>query len=224
MATFGWKIDLDKCIGCSACAVACKAEMNTAPGGPGATDYASPAKFVTDDGFWSMEHVSYRWVVTVEQGAFDWYAPTFDQTFVSMSCMHCKEPACVKACPEVDKADWANPANAIIKRADGIVLFNQASCIGCRYCEWVCPYGAPQFNPVTKKVEKCSACVHRILDGAGNPTGRKPACVETCVGGALEFTLDFGSSDSGKNAPPGYAAAKHTEPACAFTPKKGKAA
>lgn len=71
---------------------------------------------------------------------------------------------------------------AISKRkADGIVLIDQDKCIGCRRCTWACPYGAPRFNPVTKKTEKCTFCVHRL------EAGLEPACVTTCVGDALHF-------------------------------------
>jgi len=79
-----------------------------------------------------------------------------------------------------DSNDFSNPNNVIIKRkTDGIVLINQETCIGCRYCIWACPYGAPQFNEETNKVEKCTFCVHRI------DKGLKPACETTCVGRAL---------------------------------------
>ena len=55
---------------------------------------------------------------------------------VSLGCQHCQDPACIPACP----------AGAISKNANGIVTVNQELCIGCRYCEWACPYGTPQFD------------------------------------------------------------------------------
>jgi Fe-S-cluster-containing dehydrogenase component len=198
MAQIGWKINLDRCIGCTACMVACKAENNTYPTtSPLELDRAGRAK-----------HVSYRWVVEQESGEY----PSPKRLFVTVACNHCIEPACIAACPLSDDDDPGNPANVIVKRAsDGIVLLDVDSCIGCRYCEAACPYGAPQFNPVTKKVEKCTACVHRLGQGF------QPACVSTCVGGALELVADF-SGVPGNKAPPGFAPASLTKPAVEFVP------
>ena len=94
-----------------------------------------------------------------------------------MMCQHCAEPPCVDVCP----------TGASFKRADGIVLVDRHTCIGCRYCMMACPYGARSFvhEPVTGQkpdvprgkgcVESCTLCVHRI------DRDRIPACVEACA-------------------------------------------
>lgn len=111
--------------------------------------------------------VRYRRVIPRESGTY----PNVVRYFVTSACNHCKQPACLKSCP----------VDAITKRAkDGIVIIDQEKCIGCRRCEWACPYGAPQYNPETKKVEKCHYCYHRIDQGL------KPACAISCMGIALE--------------------------------------
>ncbi len=82
-------------------------------------------------------------------------------------CEHCLNPACVAACP----------SGAIYKRnEDGIVLVDQESCKGWRYCVSACPYKKVYFNWNTQKAEKCTFCYPRIE--AGLPT----VCSETCVG------------------------------------------
>ncbi|MFQ6072672.1 MAG: 4Fe-4S dicluster domain-containing protein [Methanosarcinales archaeon] len=44
------------------------------------------------------------------------------------------------------------------------LTIDQEKCIGCsKYCIWACSYGAPRYNSETKKVEKCTFCVHRPL-------------------------------------------------------------
>lgn len=195
MAQFGWLVDLDKCTGCDTCTIACKSENNTRPLG-------SPMPFKNGSGV-VPDHVSYRWVVKKESGEY----PTPAVTFVTSACNHCEQPACQPACP----------VGAISKRAeDGIVLIDQDVCIGCKQCIHACPYGAPQFNSVTEKVEKCTFCVHRLYDGTGERTEFEPACVTSCVGNALHLVENFELAESGQNAPDGFADPALTVPAVKF--------
>jgi len=197
MSQLGWLIDLDKCTGCDTCSIACKSENNTRP-------LSSPMPFKNGRGV-LPDHVSYRWVVKKEGGVY----PNPSLTFVTSACNHCEHPACMASCPVVP--------NAISKRdEDGIVLINQDVCIGCKNCIQACPYGAPQFNSETEKVEKCTFCIHRLYDGNGNRTGFLPACVTTCVGDALHLVDDFDSSESGKKAPEGFANKALTVPSVKF--------
>ena len=199
MSQLGWLIDLDKCIGCDTCSIACKSENNTRP-------LESPMPFKNGRGV-LPDHVSYRWVVKKEGGVY----PNPSLTFVTSACNHCKHPACLASCPVSDVADPSNESNAIFKRAsDGIVLINQDVCIGCKNCIQSCPYGAPQFNSGTEKVEKCTFCKHRL------DAGFLPACVTTCVGNALHLVKDFKVVDSGKNKPDGFADPALTVPAVKF--------
>ena len=196
MPKHGWLIQLDKCTGCDTCAIACKSENNTRP-------LESPMPFKNDRGV-LPDHVSYRWVVKKESGVY----PQPVLTFVTSACNHCEHPACLASCP----------VNAISKRAeDGVVLIDQNVCIGCRNCTQSCPYGAPQFNSTTEKVEKCTFCLHRLRDeNDDRRDGFLPACVTTCVGNALQFVEDFDPKESGRNAPEGFADPPATVPSVKF--------
>jgi tetrathionate reductase subunit B len=102
---------------------------------------------------------------------------TGHQKFLPMMCQHCEDPPCVDVCP----------TGASFKRADGIVLVNKHTCIGCRYCMIACPYKARSFIhenlhdqlPVAPRgkgtVESCTLCVHRIDRDGENAV---PACAE----------------------------------------------
>lgn len=176
---WGMVIDLRKCIGCHACTIACKAENHTPPG------------------------VAYMVVMEQESGAY----PDIRRTFTPRPCMQCEHSSCSKVCP----------TKATYHRADGIVAVDYDKCIGCRYCIAACPYGArsfdyghnyadspynaqpsPEYGEWRKRkdgsspignVRKCTFCLHRIYKGL------KPACVETCVGKALNFG-DLNDSNS----------------------------
>jgi len=137
--------------------------------------------------------VNYRWVYDRESGVY----PNPAVAFTSMACFHCVEPACIPSCP----------VSAITKDADGLVLIDESSCIGCKYCMAACPYGAPQYNQVSQKVEKCTYCIARTS------VGLNPACVQTCVGGALQITTD---DVWGGTPPEGFEDPVRTQPAVKF--------
>lgn len=113
-------------------------------------------------------HLSFRSVGYVEGGSY----PAYRRLNISMACNHCDNPVCLKGCP----------TRAYTKYAEyGAVLQDPDTCFGCGYCTWVCPYNAPQLDPVQGQVSKCNMCVDRL------EVGLKPACAAACLGGALDF-------------------------------------
>jgi anaerobic dimethyl sulfoxide reductase subunit B (iron-sulfur subunit) len=91
---------------------------------------------------------------------------------LSLACNHCAAPPCMDGCP----------ARAIYRdAATGAVLIDQDKCIGCRYCAWVCPYGALRFDEGRAVTVKCDFCVDR------QRAGLSPACVDSCPTGALSW-------------------------------------
>jgi DMSO reductase iron-sulfur subunit len=103
----------------------------------------------------------------------DRHFPGLPVLHLSLACNHCEDPACLRACP----------ANAYSKDPEtGFVVLDEDRCIGCRYCTWVCPYGAPRYELTKRTVGKCTFCAER--QSAGN----RPACVELCPTGALDVT------------------------------------
>ncbi len=151
----GFYLDVSACTACKACAIACK-DKNNLP-------------------------VGINWRTVHEYGGGGWgpdpahpsmMIPTTVFVYsVSVACMHCQHPACVEVCP----------TGAMSKREDGVVLIDQDKCIGCRYCEWACPYGAPAFNEDAGVMSKCNFCQDLLAQG------QNPACVDACVMRALEF-------------------------------------
>lgn len=151
MSQLAFYFNTARCTGCKACMIACQDKHDL----PAEMRWRRVAEYA--GGEWTRNPDG-----TYTQNVFAYY--------VSVACNHCAKPICQEVCP----------ANAITKRDDGIVLINSDNCIGCRYCEWACPYAGPQFNEETGTMTKCTMCYDDI------DVGRDPACVEACPSRALE--------------------------------------
>src|ERR1700733_6521894 len=170
----GLVIDLDSCVGCQACATACK-EWNTGGQMAPLTDIDPYDRHA--DGVW------FNRVHPYEQGCGGGTSRT---VYFPRSCLHCETPACVTVCP----------TGASYKRAsDGIVLVNPDTCIGCKLCSWACPYGAREYDYEDGTMKKCTLCVDRIYNETFAPEDRIPACVRACPTGARHFG-DLGDPES----------------------------
>ena len=161
----GLVIDLDTCVGCHACAVACK-EWNS--GGVAAPLTDLDPYGAEPDGVW------FNRVHSFETGEGE----TGRTVHFPRSCLHCEEPACVTVCP----------TGASYKRAeDGIVLVDEDLCIGCKLCSWACPYGAREYDLDQGVMKKCTLCIDRIYNETLDERDRVPACVAACPVGARHF-------------------------------------
>jgi len=92
---------------------------------------------------------------------------------LSLACNHCETAACQNYCPALAYA-------RDIKT--GAVIIDGSKCIGCGYCTWNCPYGAPVLNESKGFIEKCSFCNNLLKEGY------EPACSAACPTGALAFS------------------------------------
>lgn len=113
---------------------------------------------------------SVKWMKVVQAGPVERGGKLY-MDFVPMHCRHCGNPPCIKVCP----------VNGIVKRDDGIVIYDQEVCIGCQACVEACPFGAAQYNPEVDRVQACTLCYERVDQGL------LPACVQNCPTQALIF-------------------------------------
>ena len=100
-----------------------------------------------------------------------------------------------------------------------MVVIDHDLCIGCRYCEAACPYGAPRFNEATGKAEKCHFCLHRtrsVTAASQKTENRLPACVAACVGEALFVIEESATSFTTGGEPAGFASRSMTTPSAEF--------
>jgi len=186
--TYAFSFDARFCSGCKACQAACK-DKNNLPTG-----------------------VLWRRVIEVSGGTWQdngdaWNNSVFAYN-LSISCMHCVHPKCAGVCP----------TNAYTIREDGIVFLDTTKCVGCGYCAWACPYGAPQYNPDAGHTSKCDFCFDNLEQGL------PPACVAACPMRVLEYgEMITGQGRALWDTPPAthpypLPTYSHSQPRLAITP------
>ncbi|MHC4937992.1 MAG: 4Fe-4S dicluster domain-containing protein [Planctomycetota bacterium] len=217
MKRYGMVIDLQNCVGCGACALACKSENNTRG---------------------AIDGQSFNWAdfMIEETGAF----PEVGFTVMPVLCNHCAKAPCVESCPTTPKAMYkaadgitmhnddrcigcrqcqeACPYSAVDIREENrqysVISFHEkpaydryrdpselipnATASGAeitRRTEQLPPhrtmYRHPDYGSVRRMevTEKCTFCAHRLADGL------MPACVDACPADA-RFFGDLNDADS----------------------------
>jgi Fe-S-cluster-containing dehydrogenase component/DMSO reductase anchor subunit len=98
--------------------------------------------------------------------------PSLPLINISLACNHCKKAVCLECCPS---------ASFYKDLATGAIVIDDSKCIGCRYCQWNCPYDAPKYIRATRVIGKCNLCYPRLHDDL------MPACTIACPTGALDY-------------------------------------
>jgi MoCo/4Fe-4S cofactor protein with predicted Tat translocation signal len=209
---WGLAIDMNSCIGCSACSIACQVENNVAVVGKQEVLNRREMAWIRIDRYYSSD------APADDLKALEIAADNPEVTFQPMMCQQCNNAPCETVCPVA----------ATTHSSEGLNQMTYNRCIGTRYCANNCPYKVRRFNwfkyhdnkdfagvnvaqnddlgkmvlnpDVTVRVrgvmEKCSMCVQRIQ--AGKLTAKREkrkvqdgeinvACAVACPTDALVF-------------------------------------
>ncbi len=136
----GFVFRQENCVGCGACTIACQVH-NELP-----------------------ENVRFRKVDRYEIEHDNGTSNGTKDVWLTHSCMHCGNPACLIVCP----------SKAYHEREDGIIVLDREKCVGCGLCIQACPYNAVVMVESDNKAAKCNMCIELI------DAGQNPACVDGC--------------------------------------------
>jgi molybdopterin-containing oxidoreductase family iron-sulfur binding subunit len=185
---WGMTVDVDACVGCQACVVACQAENNVPIVGKAQAAYGRQVQWLRVE----------RWA--------EGKAEHPEQLFLPMFCQHCEVAPCEPVCPVF----------AAYRTDEGLNGQAYNRCVGTRYCGNNCPYHVRRFNwfnyefPAPLEVqlnpdvtvrqlgvmEKCTMCIQRIMGGKDRARDEKrpvrdgdilTACQQTCPTRAITF-------------------------------------
>ena len=142
MTQYGMIIDLNKCIGCYNCFIACKDEYCGNDHPPYSLSQPMTGQF------WMK-------IVEKERGKF----PKIKVSYTPVPCMHCKKAKCIEM----------SDSGAIYRRPDGIIIIDPEKASGQRDIVNTCPYRVIYWNEEKNIPQKCTFCAHLLDRGWKEP-------------------------------------------------------
>ncbi|MDG6922932.1 MAG: carboxypeptidase regulatory-like domain-containing protein [Nitrososphaerota archaeon] len=156
-------INLNDCVGCGNCVIACKNEMAGNDWSP-----ISAPEPETGANWLRLDYVARGTIPKVKHA----WTPT--------PCMQCDNAPCIKAAT----------GGAVYKRNDGIVIIDPVKAVGQKQIAESCPYGQIYWNSALNLPQKCTFCAHFLDNTSLDGGSQTPRCVIACATDAISFGKD----------------------------------